>query len=128
MITPVFKGKTESGNLKADISFYKYLHSLGDCNVDIKVSKEVKHRSMPQNRYYRGVVVPYFAEFTGYDNEEAHDALRQRFLSTVDSHGLMKIRSTTELSTVEFEDYMAKCRRLGDELGFYIPAPHEVVL
>jgi hypothetical protein len=35
------------------------------------------------------------------------------------------VRSTTELSTIEWEDYMTECRRLGDTLGFYIPNPNE---
>ena len=124
---PVFKGKVENGILKADISYYKYLNTLEGRNVDITVRRSQRHRTIPENRYYRGVVVPYFAEFTGYDPEEAHMALRQRFLSTVDEHGLMKIRSTTDLTTVEFEEYMTRCRRLGDELGFYIPLPNEVI-
>ena len=125
-IVPLFNCFVDKGQIKADVSFYRYLNSLEGQNVDVTVRKHRKQRSNQENRYYRGVVVFMFADFTGYDNEEAHLALRQRFLSTVDDNGLMRIRSTTELSTSEFEDYMTQCRMLGDTLGFYVPAPNEV--
>ena len=126
MITPVFPCTVEKGILKAGVPYYKWLQSLEGRKLEAIVRPERKQRSLQENRYYRGVVVPFFAEFTGYDNEEAHLALRQRFLSTTDDHGLMRIRSTTELTTVEFEEFMTKCRKLGDELGFFIPEPNAV--
>ncbi len=126
MIVPIFQGTITKGQLRAGADYHKWLSTLDGQAVEIVVRKKRKQRSIQENRYYRGVVVPFFAEFTGYDNEEAHLALRQRFLSTTDDHGFMRIRSTTELSTIEFEEYMTKCRKLGDELGFYVPAPNEI--
>ena len=131
MITPVFKGKVESGTLKADISFYRYLGSLEGMNVEIQVKREVKHRSIPQNSYFHGVVVVMFTDILWADGDYdgMKRALCEKFLSTVDEKtGLKRIKSTTELSTVEWEVFMKQCRKMGDEHKFYVPAPNEVVL
>ena len=130
MITPVFKGKVEGGILKADISFYRYLGSLEGKNVEIQVKREVKHRSIPQNSYFHGVVVVMFTDILWADGDYdgMKRALCEKFLSTVDEKtGLKRIKSTTDLNTVEWEVFMKQCRKYGDELGFYVPAPNEVI-
>jgi hypothetical protein len=96
--------------------------------VEITIGRRRKRRSLAQNSYYWGVVVEAIAEAAGYSTaEEAHDALRLHFLEKHRDGQMPTIRSTAELTTVEFEDYVAKCRQLGAEMfGIYIPDPLEV--
>lgn len=96
--------------------------------VEISIGKFRKKRSGQQNKYYWSCVVAAIAEAAGYSTaEEAHDALRLHFLLKHQDRGMPTIGSTTDLSTVEFEDYLAKVRQLAAEMfGIYIPLPNEV--
>ena len=108
-------------------SFYEYLRTLKE---DVRVLVENKpsrktNRSINQNNYYWGVVVKIMADFTGYTEDEMHDALRLKFLG---KDGILKtMKSTKDLSTVEMEEYLANIRMWASrDLGVYIPLPNEV--
>ncbi len=96
--------------------------------VAITIGRWQKKRSLSQNAYYWPHVVAPIAEAAGYStSEEAHDALRLHFLLKHGDLPMPTIGSTTELTTVEFEEYLAKCRQLAAEMwGLYIPLPNEV--
>lgn len=96
--------------------------------VQITIEKRKKPRSNEQNRYYWGVVVKAISIYTGYTANEAHDALREHFLSIPTDNALRLIKSTTSLSTVEFEEYMMTIREWASaqEPPVYIPLPQEV--
>jgi hypothetical protein len=68
--------------------------------------------------------------FGGYTKDEIHDALRKEFLSKIDpATGLTKIKSTTDLSTIEFNEYYAAIQRWASEfLNIYLPDPNEAPL
>lgn len=92
------------------------------------VVKKKKIRSNNQNSYYWGVVIELISEHTGYTSEEAHDAMKHLFLIDY-STKLPRIRSTTELSTAEYEDYLSKIRMFASrELSLYIPDPNSPLL
>ena len=58
-----------------------------------------------------------------------HEALKCKFLSEEDVRtGLLRVRSTTELTTVEWEEiYIDPIRRFAAEkLGVVLPLPNEV--
>ena len=105
-----------------------------DVAITIEVAK--KKRSGSQNRYYHGVVLPLIQnglkDATGehYSHEQVHDLLRHKYL-VVDvpfKDGLFaeRVKSSTELSTIEFEDYQANCKVFAAEfLGVVIPEPNE---
>lgn len=102
---------------------------LKQCLVDLKEGKYVlsirkvrKKRSLPQNAYYHGVVVKALAEQSGYDTTELHEHLKYRYLRTEKP---IRVKSTKELSTIEFGEYLDKCIRLCAELGLYIMSPEE---
>lgn len=100
---------------------------LNGQDVDISIQKHRKKRSLNQNSFYWGVVLPIIAEAGGFLTvEEAHDAMRLHFLQKHDGP-LPTVRSTTDLSTAEFEEYLSKIRILAAEMwGAYVPEPHEV--
>lgn len=82
-------------------------------------------RSLSQNAYYHGIVVKLIADHCGYEPEDCHQALRTRFLSEPGELGLARVRSTTELDTREFTEYVERCRQLAAEMGINIPDPGE---
>jgi len=96
--------------------------------VVVTVSKYTKTRSNDQNRYMWGVVYRYISESTGMTPEESHDAMRMLFLRVSgDGRSPDTIKSTTELSTVQFEEYIESVKQFAAEkLGTYIPDPNEV--
>jgi hypothetical protein len=96
-----------------------------------------KPRSSNQNRYYHGIVVKMIAEETcgvpasKEDCDAIHRELAKNFLgSTEVTNGgftFEVIKSTTDLSTVEMEEYLEMIRRWADvDLNLYIPKPNEV--
>jgi len=93
--------------------------------VAVTVERETKHRTLSQQGYYRAVVVPITALGLGYTDDEMHDVFRMQFLS-VQKGKYITCRSTTELSTVEFAEYVDKCIMLAAENGVPIPPPKKV--
>jgi hypothetical protein len=98
--------------------------------VLVDVAPYRKTRSAQQSRYYFGVVVAILGEDLGYQRDEMHAALAHKFLGSVDEQtGLMRIRSTKDLSTVEFEEYMTRVREwAGQDLGILVPLPNEYLI
>lgn len=95
--------------------------------VEISIGKRRKKRSLSQNAYYWSVCIGMIAEAAGYTPEEAHEALKWRFLRVHDDGPIPTVRSTTELTTQEMEHYLAQCKQLAAELfALYIPDPNEV--
>ena len=122
------KGKVEGGKLlKYDVErFQKYLAENEGKYVYFTVSEDKPQRSNPQNRYYRGVVVPIIADFMGESTDYVHGILAHMFLKVIDDRGFERVRSTADLNTTEFEQYTENCRRFGmAEFGLHIPLPNE---
>lgn len=86
------------------------------------------NRSDRQNRYYFGVVVKILGDELGYTKDEMNAALCVEHLSTLDEKtGLMRIRSTKDLNTAEFEDFTRRVREWASALParIFIPLPNE---
>ena len=127
-MNPIFfatikKGKVIFNNVQL---FNNYLLSLEGKDVEVVVRKPKKERSNPQNRYYWGVVINLLCETTGYTPEEMHEALKMLFLKD-NTRKIPTLRSTTELTTIEFEDFLEGVRVwAASELNCIIPLPNEV--
>ena len=91
--------------------------------IDIQTIRHT--RSLNQNKYYWGVIIKMLGDEFGYIAEEMHDALRMRFLQ-VHTNKLPTIKSTTELSTKEMEEYLSKIRQWASEEGIFLPLPNEI--
>ena len=73
------------------------------------------------------MVIDIISGATGFTPQEAHDAVRYKFLTDMTGE-LPRVKSTTELSTVEFMEYIAEIQRFGAEyLDVYIPDPNEAI-
>lgn len=106
------------------------------CGFDIVI----KGRSKEQNKAYWGLLVSPFTEwlnnngYEGHTTEDVHDMFKAKFLSRIeyikDRHGKMEevksFKSTTALSTKEFEEYSSKIRMWASQIGCYLSEPNEV--
>lgn len=128
---PILRARIEQGRVQWQgidgKRFDTIKRFLEGSEVEITIGKRRKKRSLAQNAYMWGVVYAMIGEAAGYTPEEAHEALKWRFLRVHDDSPIPTVRSTTELTTVEMEHYLAQCRQLAAELfALYIPDPNEV--
>ena len=91
---------------------------------DVIIKRPEKIRSDPQNRYYWGIIVKMLGAELGYEKNEIHEALKWKFLQIPGK--LPTVKSTTKLSTVEFNDYIDEIVRWAAiDLGVVLPDPDE---
>lgn len=112
-------------------------NSLQDGRYLVQI-KSIKKRSLPQNAYYWGVVVPLVKDGlnqAGYsdvkDNEDAHEIMKYLFLkkkmrSDLNDDEIIIAGSTAELKTKEFNAYLEEIWQWSAEyLNVQIPQPNE---
>lgn len=128
-ITAQFKIKVENGKavvLDPDKRL-KFITSLPDGEYVETIKKQRKPRSNDQNRYMHGVIFKMISDEIGDSVNEVKSAMKTKFLKYETAGGLEAIRDTSDLSTVELEDFNEKCRRWASSfLNVYIPLPNEV--
>jgi len=110
--------------------FYNHLFPFNNKEVEIIVKPKTKERSRKEEKFYRGVVVKAVAEEMGIFEYEAHEFLAKLFLieEKKAKNGMRyeRVRSTTELSDIEYRDFWQNCIRWANqELDLYIPYPNE---
>lgn len=108
-----------------------YMHRTKGKLITIDYRAVIPTRSLLQNRYYWGVIIKLIAEELGYSPEVCHDHLKKLFLGfkaydfpdgTTNNYWV----STTDLTTVEFENYCSAIRKwANDFLMMIIPLPNE---
>ena len=98
---------------------------VGD-KVVIEIEKRKLPRSLQQNSYYWGAVLPCIAEDTGNIPEDLHEFFKRRFLEPRKAEVLGKIvvfpGSTTRLSKANFYEYLQKIEHL---TGIPLPNPED---
>ncbi|MCA9496799.1 MAG: hypothetical protein KC589_07670 [Nanoarchaeota archaeon] len=128
----------ENGLLKSNKKAIRTaIESFEGKQIRITIERKRKVRSTPQNRYYWGVVIPLiqssFVDTWGErkTKEEIHEFLKREFQFTEyvneNTGEIIKVgKSTTENTTVEFEEFMDDCRNFAQEwFGVIIPLPNE---
>ena len=94
--------------------------------VEVFIRKVTRIRSLSQNRYYWGIVIPAIMEYMGedWDKDGVHFALKEKFLSRRDPDtGLVVVTSTTELTVEQFRSYIDMIIRYFAQMGCRIPSP-----
>lgn len=139
-MNPIFEAKVAGGTIifsnHERVEDYLLLLNGKYIQVILNPSKPKSGRSNNQNRYYWGVSIKLVSDFLGYTENETHEVLKALFLTRevriknkkIDTFKTVNItRSTTELNTAEFEEFLTKIREWASiELGVYIPTPNEV--
>ena len=99
--------------------------------VEVEIRRFKDDRSKRQNAYYFGVVIPIFQDYFGMEKGiDVHEALKWEHLKkkVKDVRGVERwpVRSTADMKTDEFEDYMRTLRMWGaHEFALNIPEPNE---
>src|SRR3990167_8871295 len=107
-----FKGVVSKGKFTAEdpVAFAVRLQRLEGRKVEVTMNlwREFKLRSLSENSYFHGVVLPILSELTGYTDGEMKAVLKWMF----------KVKESSGLSTIEFEDFLSKVRAwASSELG-----------
>lgn len=123
-----FYGKIQDGKLKLDnrklMEEHIFMFPEG-AEMQLSIERKRKNRSLLENNYYWGVVIPTLCDYFGYEPEEMHEALKWQFLRK-EEKDIPTVGSTASLSTVEFEDLMACIRAWAlDQFNILIPQPNE---
>lgn len=126
-----FYGTVKNGNLVLDNeqAYEAHLMTL-DGEVEVITRKRKRTRSLKQNDYYWGVVIQKISEYTGHSAQEVHELMKNLFLRDmliVNKDIYRSTKSTTELSTKQFIDYIQKINLWAlDRLDVNIPEPEDV--
>lgn len=126
----IFSGTIGSdGKLKLEpvdrVRFDRMCSLLTGKRVELSMRKFRKKRSLAQNSWYWGLLIPILSEHLGYDADETHEALKFKFLRVRIDEELETVRSSASLTTEEYSRYMEDCQRLAAEYGCDVPMPNE---
>ncbi len=119
-------------NKESKQKLFDHLKSLSNV-YRIEIKRDRENRSHNQNRYYWGVVVKMFSDESGFTPDETHELFKKEFLSydkAFKNTGEAKTisRSTPDLDTWEFEQYLEQCRIYAAiNLEIVIPLPNECI-
>jgi len=132
--------KIENGKFASYLPTIKQiLESYNGHTIDVTFQKRKNKRSNNQNKYYWSVIVPIvqncIREEWGelHTLEQVHEFLKHNCLfgevvNKETGEVLRVVKSTTENSTTEQEDYHEKCRRLAlDFFNTEIPLPNSEI-
>jgi hypothetical protein len=130
MTSPVFHSTVEGGELIIrDRPFFdKYLTNFKEGELlELTLKKYKKNRTLKQNAYYFGVVLPLMAEHTGYSANEIHEIEKRRHLPrkilTLFGKEYHMPGSTATLSVGEMVEYVDRCIADAAEMGINVPPP-----
>lgn len=130
---PVFAGRVNEKSelvLIAPYDYARHKRTLVGKDVEVVLRPKRQRRSLKANAYYWAAVIGTIAPDLGYSSDECHEALAWRFLQIGEADAkLPKRRSTSDLTSHEFEDYVSQVKQFAaQELGIYVPEPNEVDL
>ncbi len=134
----IFYAKVEGGELKIvrKNDYKEAIDSFEGQQVQITIEKKKKTRSLSQNAYYFGVVIPMIQAGLKEQGmkmlkDEVNELLKSKFLQREivnenDGEIFKYVAGSSELSTSEFMDYIAEIQQFAAEyLNINIPSPGE---
>ena len=112
--------------------FEKALMRYEDKDGFLTIEPIYKQRSLQENRYLFGVVIPVLNEtedFGGWDKEAVYRYLEFKFLNDFPGEKPREWVKIKELTTIDFEELMERIREWAAiEFGANIPVPNEAVV
>lgn len=101
----------------------QYVQDLCSKGANIEIVQKRKNRSRYQNNWFYAVVKEV-SEYTGYELAEAKEILKRKGGLAYKKNGHTFTRSTTELDTKEFSEFMETIIRVcAQELDLVLPDP-----
>lgn len=129
--TKRFRGRIEGGRIclnppgKEELA--ALIQHLEGREISLVLKRWANQRTSPQSRYYFGVVLAVLGEHLGYEIDDLHHELKRKFLAVDPDAALVKVRSTADLSTAEFTEYIEQVRRFAaTDFQCYVPDPNEI--
>lgn len=135
-----FISKVEGGKISPVVAgnIARMLKLAEGKRVKITLQLAKKRRSNRQNAFYWGVVVPCVLELlrdagNTITEEGVHDFLKayvgglQKTIVKPDGTRAVILGSTADLGTMDFEEYLEKCRAWAAQFGCMIPLPNEEI-
>ena len=131
-ILPTFRATISKGKLLVPDSekgrMAKWSMSQNDGEVEIKIGRKTKRRSLKANSYYFAVVLPILAESWGYEDlEELDDALEARFLpkqvKKLGKEEVLVAGRCSKQDTTAFGEFVLKVSAYAAQEGIIIPSP-----
>lgn len=130
----VLAAELEKGVIRTDLGHLKrLLRGRSDSELEIVIQPKREKRSAAANAYYWSVVLNAISEYSGYDPNETHEAMKALFLpkelAFCDGNGVVQGEiviggSTRKMTVSEFYDYVERVRRFAAEkLLLNIPDP-----
>lgn len=99
-----------------------------DKEMICEIRKDKRNRSTVQNSYY-WFLLTMLEQETGNDKNDLHEYFKDKWLmhnAEIWGTYFYYAKSTTKLTTLEFEDYLEKIRVFASrELGIFLPKPNE---
>lgn len=119
------------GKLVMTMEMGEFIKTYPRKEIQVILGQPTKPRSNDQNQYMWAVPLKMIADETGEEAEYWHEFFKQKFLcigeKMINGQLIKLTKSTTELSTVEMEDYLARMRTWAAiNLGMNIPEPNQV--
>lgn len=126
-LSKIWRGTVKSGRFVPDDKrFSQAFYPHESKHVEVVVRRAKKTRSVLQNGYMWTVVYGLIADNAGYSADDIHNLMRMKFWNIHIGDEVVP-KSTKNMSTIEIEDYLSKCRMWASEiLNLYIPLPNEV--
>ena len=136
----IFKASVVNGkvNIAQKSLFNNIIKSYEGKDIRLKVAKWYKPRSLPQNKYYFGVLIPQVIDAlvnNGIERHElsteiVHDLLKMKFLKkdfvSNDGEVIEYVVGTSKLTTEEFNIYIDDIIRwCADTLSYVAYLPNE---
>ena len=128
-MTRLFQGQITDGKLLLDnkADFTGHLQSLDGKRVEVTVEKYRRKRTVDQNSYFHGVVIPLIAKETGEDPETVKAFLKEKFAAKLPAFKTWIPKPTHLMDTVEMTELVERSRVWASEfLNTTIPDPQQV--
>ena len=110
----------------------EFLDKCSDWMYKVEISKQYKIRSLQENKYYFWIILKMLSDELWYEVDEVHELMKERFLTKIEKLKsdkrvkLKRTKSTSELTTQEFEEYLENIRVFASKyLNIIIPLPNQ---
>lgn len=121
-----FNGTIKDGHFELNNkeNYHRYIANCKDGEYTLTLKRKRNRRSLNQNNLY-WEWISIIGNELGYEKEEIHCTLKAMFL--VDrSKKIPIIRSSANLNSFEFSQYMEQIDRWCAEQGILLPLPSEI--
>ena len=130
----IFVGSVNKGKIEYDLPANRdrWILTLEGKRITDEVKQFRKKRTLPQMKYYFGVVIERLLEPMGYrrdEKEKVHQIMKYKFLRTIDENGneyVPTLSEVTKVNTIRMGEYIEQIKMFAaQELGTYIPDANE---